>query len=59
MGEPNATILLSLTSEEAWELLARCLDSAEPDGEAFRSALQKLTAGLRAGCEDEAVRQTA
>lgn len=36
------TVLVPFTREEAWEILARCLASHEPDTGALRSAMHKL-----------------
>jgi hypothetical protein len=35
-------LFLVLSQDEAWELLSRCLNSAEPDNEVSRRTLQKL-----------------
>lgn len=47
MGNSAGIVPLSLTREEAWELLSRCLRSEDPDDEAFRNALHKLARALR------------
>ncbi|MFY9235347.1 MAG: hypothetical protein WAO58_12920 [Fimbriimonadaceae bacterium] len=39
-------LTLCLTSEEAWELFTRCLESPEADTEHSKTALQKLAAAL-------------
>jgi hypothetical protein len=35
-------LLLSLTQEEAWELLSRCLNSTDADNEISKVVLNKL-----------------
>jgi hypothetical protein len=35
-------LLLSLTQEEAWELLSRCLNSTDADNEISKVVLKKL-----------------
>ncbi|MBX7132870.1 MAG: hypothetical protein K1X67_09365 [Fimbriimonadaceae bacterium] len=40
--QARETVLVPFTQEEAWEMLARCLASSDPDTPALRSAMQKL-----------------
>lgn len=42
MWSEREIISLELTQDEAFELFARCLKSADEDNEASRSALRKL-----------------
>lgn len=35
-------LFLVVTQEEAWELMSRCLNSADPDNEISRAVLRKL-----------------
>ena len=41
-------ISLTLTQEEAWELLSRCINSSEMDTETSKSAIKKLANCLKA-----------
>jgi hypothetical protein len=42
MPKENDVIMILFSRDEAWEILARCLASSDPDTPAIRSAMQKL-----------------
>ena len=52
-------LFLVLTQEEAWELMSRCLNSAEPDNETSRAVLRKLARILQCAQMDPATDQRA
>lgn len=47
-------LLLSLTQEEAWELLSRCLNSSDPDNEVSKRLLKKLARILQLAQREQA-----
>lgn len=48
MERPTRTVRVELTHEEAYEILMRCLQSAEQDTPTFHSAIQRLARAIEA-----------
>ena len=48
MDGSTRTVKVELTAEEAYEILMRCLQSAEKDTPVFHSAIQRLARAIEA-----------
>ena len=53
MGREDELFLV-VSQEEAWELMSRCLNSAEPDNEVSKGVLRKLARILQCAQLDTA-----
>jgi len=47
-------LLLTLSQEEAWELLSRCLNSSDADNEVSKTVLKKLARILQLAQREQA-----